>query len=425
MATFSSAQFRTPKGKVGELSSDYNLILEQMETVLAKDGVLSAADYATLAEQARNFANLVPTRSARNNFLIKAESYKRQGDARSLSVSDVSQLRKDFEDDRRKLSLTMGDNPKGYVENISKSLQAKLEAIQERLFLSEGGDNVDYSNEYNATIAELDRWNSAIKAAAGGKRDALQAIAVTDPDTGDIIQIEYVPVGAGTIKGAKATDSTIDGIPLYLVPNRISHGMVKANFLGQEFSAPDIFDQLVIDPETKLPITPPPLTSNSKNKNYRVDDLKGRVVNSFNRIKYGIGMDGKTYYERNDDGTYKRYDNVENPAQLGINPQQAIKLPTDWESRLAPRVVDIIKANELPRPQELNVAPIPRGPMSIKQSQAPVAGQLEVPTGGIITRDAPQIQESRGQPRFQKTIQNIVGGIKTGFGKIFNFLEMR
>lgn len=398
----------------------YDMQLNQMENVLSKDGYLSPADLQQLAQVARQYAAKLDTPSKRATMVSKALAYEKQANDTGLKSQDITAFNQYSEDDYRQIMLESAGDPGTFLDSVASSYRGKVDALDSRLQGLDPEDSVSfaqYAQAYNEASQNYSDWTSAAKSYKEGKKDSLAAYATTDPNTGEIVNIEYVPIGKNTIKSATKTNLTVEGMPLYLVPNQTKNGVTAARFQNIDLVAPAGSDSYGISPDGTTVFAPKSLqTLDGYSTDFKAKDLRSR---SFVPVGgYALGMDGKTLYQNEDGVNYKKFSNF-SAQDLGIDPNSIIKLPAAWEKRLTPQINKIVDKNVLDKPGAF-VGPLLPG----QKPPAPRAPQMgPVPQQQpFVGPPAPTKDTSRAnqQPSGQELAQQHTNEITKGglFNKI-------
>jgi len=409
MAIFSAGSLNRSGGS-GDNSAIYNMQLQQMETLLSKDHVLSPADNQKLAAMARGFAAKMSKASQAAPFLSKAAVYENSiANSKDTYVPDI---KKELDDQSLVNGMQLTNSPRAYVEATIQTLTALRNQVGEYLTDARNVGSINeqtYSDEYNNILDELDKWETTVDDKGELVPGTLWAYATTDAN-GDIKNFEYAPKIATPkhIKNSTKTDLMIDGkIPVSVVPISEMSGMVKTKFLGRELASTGQAT-FSVDPTTNTLIsTQAPLMSKG-DKNIKSGDIN--VKRYIGNGEFALGTDKKTIYGRKD-GKYQKYVNF-SPKQLGVNSDNMLQLPKSWEDNIGSLVREEIDGNNLPTPSNglpppsLQVVSSPQG--SAVSGLDLQGGQPNIPKANSSSARA--LQQPQGVELQQQNTEAITKG---------------
>lgn len=425
MANF-DVSFLNPKLR-GTSSQDYGFLVDQLDikrNQLEADGKLSPGDYKLLTAEAQKiYAHPGLTPAQRSNIEVKISSYQSDSNKNlSKDANNISRINREIKDDMSKIGLRFSNQPTKFLEAQAAAYNAKIDSLSESINqLEAAGD--DATEHYNELTTTLDDYNNTLQALddvtnykGGSAPTSNYAAYVVTNSKGEVVDLKVDRVGAQG--GYVETNGVYGGLPLYGKVNRKEFGKNVFTLGSQTFSAKD-----TVIPGPDGTLKPSTLISTAQQKNakggfsiaqsgYSPVDLAS--VKPQSAIRSGGWIEGEKgfLYQRQDDGSYKKYINSDK-EKLGITDNDIIKVPRSYESGIMNNVVETIDGSvptQAPVPDASMVGPMPQATTTPQRAatttppQAQPAGRSQ--TGGAPTERSPQ------------TSQGIVGkaiGVAKGF----------
>lgn len=331
--------------------STYNTLVDQLsikEAELAGDGVLSPGDYDLLANLARKvYGSPGLTKDQRSNVLVKIADYKKgQSTTTVKNNSDVSRLNRDYQDDLAKNTMLFGNDPKTLLQTNADAAHAKIQKLAEAIDQIEqaGGDASEQLNEYSKTLNEfqdtLHAQEDVNKYKGEGKPDSPYVAYMTTNPQGEIVDVKVGKVGSNS--GYVETNGIYGGLQIYGKINAKENGKNIFNLGNTKFSAADLLlpdasnpgamkaNRLIAEDQQSQGGKGFDTASNNLFK--PIDPTQVRVQGAVPTGSWAKGIDG-TLYERLDNGSYKKYVNVDQ-EKLGIPDNKVIRVPRSFEQSI-------------------------------------------------------------------------------------------
>jgi hypothetical protein len=428
MANF-DVSFLNPKLRGSSGGQDYGFLVDQLDikrNQLESDGKLSPGDYDLLVAEAQKiYAHPGLTPSQRSNIEVKISSYKSDS-SRTLGkdANDISKINREIKDDMSKIGLRFSNQPSKFLEAQAAAYNAKIDSISDSINrLEAAGD--DATSHYNELTSTLDDYNNTLQAlddvtnygGSGAPTSNYAAYVVTN-SKGEVVDLKVDRIGAQA--GYVETNGVYGGLPLYGKVNRKEYGKNVFTLGSQTFSAND-----TVIPGPDGTLKPSTLISSAQQKNAKggfsiaqsgYDNIDLNSVRPQSAIRAGGWIEGEKgfLYQRQDDGSYKKYINSDK-EKLGITDNDIIRGPRSYESGIISNVTETIDGS-LP-----TQAPLP-DPSMMGPMQSMVTPQMTTSTPATMM---PQSQpagraKTGGAPteRSPQTSQGIVGkalGAAKGF----------
>ncbi len=424
MANF-DASFLNPKMRKATGGSDYGFLIDQLDikqSQLESDGKLSPGDYDLLngmAQKVYSHPGLSPAQ--RSNIEVKMANYSQKKSQTKIKDStDVSDMNNELENDFRKSSIGLGDDPKLFLEGQKVALSEKVNKLANSIDIAEnnGSNSSGYYTEYIKATDELKDTLSAL--------DYVQSYQDGTPpssgfaayiDTNDKGQIRGVKVvREGSISGYLETNGLYGGLKIYGKRNKKENGENVFLLGPKTFKAVDSFipgpdgsfkNNILADSSMGSGNSE---FSTSPSSYVNVKELSTqKATNKGDFVKGSSGF----IYKDNGDGTYIKYVNS-TPENIGA--ASMFKVPRSFEDSIIPNVTQTVDGSataDAPVPMTMfsqPAGPAPAAPETVRNFQD--SQMKSTPnTGGAPEVKSPQSSQGIAQKAY---------GVAKGFlGKLF------
>lgn len=410
---------RPASGGGGYSSTMANSELEVLSNKLAEDGNLSSADYDTLITKARELQTKfnLGSSSGRNAVasldatISNYELDKQQIEDRRFT--DVDRMNREIEDDRRNIAKNLSNDPENYLKASADSLKIKLQNLKQSIEYGQenGSDVSSYVNEYNKTIDQWGNYNDLLGQLQNGVSSGLGAYVKTN-GKGEITDIDYAPIGSSRIGKTIETDSTYNGIRVFIRPNGQRNGQNYARLGRHTFT------------EDPLQV-PVPVTDDNGNFSgfvsykFKKGTESGDVsANDFsystylNQGQWAQGING-SLYQNVDGSTYQKYSGYKF-EDLGIEESDVVPLSQELEKRINQNVVGHNSPMTKMTPADTEkILSSPKQPLNISGPYTPIPkeqlqGSLDVQSSRQSS--PPAVQEQSGNESFFGRVKRIFTG---------------
>lgn len=382
MAVF-NVSFANTKTKA--LGKDYGYLVDQldiMESQLQSDGKLSPGDYDLLSKRAQQiyaYPGLTPAQ--RSNIEVKIASY---GSKKSRDVihdqNDIARLNRELEDDARKSSMLLGNNPTAYLQAQVALQDARVSRLADAIdnLDGSGDDSSAAINEYNTALQDyqdaLEALDVAQKHQLGGAPKSGFAAYITTNNSGEITDVKIKR--EGTQSGYLETNGLYGGMKIYGKLNRKENGQ-NLFVLGNDTYRGNDFISLGSDGSMRSAPLLSSRTTQGKNfgavqfaKSYV--DMDAATTKTQSAIRAGGWVEGSDgfLYQKGTDGKYTKYVNV-SKDQLNVRDSDIIKVPRSMEQSIVPMVTKTIDSAPAPKLPQPTTADMSMGPAAAPAEQKP------------------------------------------------------
>lgn len=431
MATFNLAN---ALGKKSSASQDYGILVDQLDILekqLSSDGKLTPGDYKLLrgkAQEVYSHPGLTPAQ--RSNVEVKIAGYDKDATLETRKDSeDIDRLNREYKDDIKKIGLSFSSDPQKFLEAQQMAQAAKIQQLSTAIddLEASGDDSSAHYNEFNEALTQYNETQQALEDVttydgSGAPKSNFVTYITTNSD-GEIVDLKVGRVGAES--GYLETNGLYGGLPVYGKVNRKEYGKNIFTLGTQTFSAAD-----TVIPGPDGSMKPSQLIEQSGQqmagggfsvaKSGYVDvDLTSVRSQSAVRTGGWIQGDKGFLYQRQEDGSYKKYVNY-SKEQLGIEDNDIIDVPSSFEKGIMSSVketADAMDTSVLPPSSDLpDMGAAASSSVSAQmypsnsQPVAPVATGTQN-TGGAPTTRAPQTAQGIGA--------RVVGAAKSFLGSVF------
>ncbi len=391
--------------------ANYGILVDQLaiyESRLESDGKLTPGDYKLLEQKAMSlYSHPGLSQDQRSNIEVKIASYRASGSKGEVKDrQDISMLNREIDDDNRKSSMLLGNNPESFLRAQAAIQSTRVAQLADAINTldTSGDDPSAHLNEYNQALIDyqdtLEALNYVEQHVSGQAPSSDYVAYVTTNSRGEIIGVNVSREGAKS--GYLETNGMYGGLKIYGKLNRKENGKNLFLLGNERFSAPDT---MVPGPDGSLKGTTLSAESTQRgNSKFTIGqtgtfvDMDPNTVRTQQAIRAGGYAEGDKgfIYRKNEDGSYTKFLNSD-MDQLGITENDLIKIPRSLEQSILSNVTETIDAAtqpELPIPTQTGpVSPVdlkslslPAGPQSrapVLQSRAPAAPTERAPKGAL------------------------------------------
>lgn len=376
--------------------SGYNVLTDQLsilEKSLEFDGKLSPGDYDNLIGNARKLMGSPGlTSDQRSNIAVKIAGYQKSKSTDGIKdTEDIDRLNRDVQDSMRQNVQLLAGQPQTLLQANADALHAKVTRLVDSINRADGSgdDSTKALMEYNSTVSDLKDTLQALQdsqsyKAGAGKPGSDFVAYVTTNNKGEIADVQFGRVGK---TGFVQTNGLYGGMQVYGKVNAKENGKNVFMMGGQRFSAPD---STLPGPDGTF--TTKPLVAESSQKggaNFKYTtgtpyvDLAPDTLKAQNTIDAGGWAQGSggALYQRQQDGSYKKYVNVKDNQfeTLGITGNNILKVPKVLEQGISSGVRETIDAaGGLSLPPSITPAP---GATTASPTPTPALSPQATPSG--------------------------------------------
>lgn len=421
-------------GKKSSASQDYGILVDQLDILekqLSSDGKLSPGDYKLLKDKAQQvYSHPGLTPAQRSNVEVKIAGYDKDAtlDLRKDS-EDIDRLNREYKDDVKKIGLMFSSDPAKFLQAQQAAQAAKIQQLSTAIddLESAGDDTSAHYNEFNEALTEYNETQQALEDVDNydgtGTPQSNFVTYITTNSDGEIVDLKVGRIGSQT--GYLETNGLYGGLPVYGKVNRKEYGKNIFTLGGQTFSAAD-----TVIPGPDGTMKPSQLIETSGQqvagggfsvaKSGYVDvDLTNVRSQSAVRVGGWIQGDKGFLYQRQEDGSYKKYVNY-TKEQLGIEDNDIVDVPSSFEKGIISSVretADALDTSVLPPSSDL--PDMGAAASSTVSAQAYPSNPTSTTTAPVGTKNTGGAPTDRSPQNAQGLASRVVGAAKGFLGRVF------
>lgn len=412
--------------KTKKSSSNYGFLVDQLsiyESQLEADGKLSPGDFKALEKKAMEiYSHPGLSNDQRSNIQVKIASYKSQGTRKKLGEQqDISLLNRELDDESRKASMLLGNNPVNFLRAQVAAQSARVAQLAESINSLDavGNDATSHLNEYNQALLDYQDSIEALdyvekyQAGSGPKSDYVAYL--TTNSRGEIVDVKISREGSKS--GYLETNGLYGGMKIYGKLNRKENGKNVFVLGNTRFSGADV---VIPGPDGTLKTNVLFDEKNQKGKSgvftsavASYTDVDPTTLKTQSAIRTGGYAQGEKgfIYKKNEDGTYTKYVNSD-PAKLGIEENDLIRIPRSLESSIIGNVTETVDSAIQPQ------LPVPTNftPATVQPSVATTAPATTTPP---VAGRSPAAPTERAPQSNQGIASRAMGAARGFLGRLF------
>ncbi len=365
MANF-DVSFLNSKLRKSSGGKDYGFLVDQLEILkntLESDGKLSPGDYNLLNQKAMEvYSHPGLTPAQRSNIEVKMSSFKSDKSKTEISdMTDISRLNREVQDDYAKINIKYANNPSEFLDKQAYVQKAKIDRLSESIDKLEqsGQDTSSYQNELVSSLQDYQDTLTALddveKVSTGEKPKSDFAAYVVTNSNGEVVSMKVGRVGSQS--GYLPTNGTYGGLLLYGKQNRRDGDKAVFQIGTTEFKESQ---NLVVGPDgakTQSLLISGVQSRGGFTKNAPDVAIDPVTVRTQSSVRDGGWIEGEKgfLYQKNNDGSYKKYVNADK-EKLGITDNMIIKMPRSFVQGINGAVTETVDQSAQP------VLPLPTVP---------------------------------------------------------------